>query len=68
MRAVTLWPLTLPTSGEVFVPIVIEIAGSSTVIAGSGRTSSGSAIVSPIVISSIPAIATMSPGPADSAG
>ena len=26
MRAVTLWPLTLPTSGEVFVPIVIVIA------------------------------------------
>ena len=52
MRAVSLWPLTLPTIGLVFVPIVIEIAGSSTVIAGSGRTSSGSAIVSPIVMSS----------------
>ena len=45
----------------VFVPIVIEIAGSSTWICGSGRTSSGSAIVSPIVMSSMPAIATMSP-------
>jgi hypothetical protein len=52
----------------VFVPIVIEMAGSSTVIAGAGRTSSGSAIVSPIVMSSMPAMATMSPGPADSAG
>lgn len=68
MRAVSLWPLTLPISGEVLVPIVIEMAGSSTVIAGSGRTSSGSAIVSPMVMFSKPAIATMSPGPADSAG
>ena len=68
MRAVSLWPLTLPTIGEVFVPIVIEMAGSSTWIAGSGRTSSGSASVSPIVISSMPATATMSPGPALSAG
>ena len=68
MRAVSLCPLTLPTRGEVLVPIVIEMAGSSTVIALSGRTSSGSAIVSPIVMSSNPAIATMSPGPADSAG
>ena len=68
MRAVSLWPLTLPTSGEVLVPIVIEIAGSSTWICGSGRTSSGSAMVSPIVMSSKPAMATMSPGPALSAG
>ena len=68
MRAVSLCPLTLPMRGDVLVPIVIEMAGSSTVIAGSGRTSSGSAIVSPIVMSSMPAIATMSPGPADSAG
>ncbi len=68
MRAVSLWPLTFPTSGEVFVPIVMEIAGSSTWIAGSGRMSSGSAIVSPIVMSSMPAIATMSPAWASSAG
>ena len=34
MRAVSLWPLTLPTSGEVLVPMVIEIAGSSTWIGG----------------------------------
>jgi len=54
--------------GEVLVPIVIEMAGSSTVIAGSGRTSSGSAMVSPIVMFSKPAMATMSPGPASSAG
>ena len=68
MRAVSFAPFTLPASGEVFVPIVIEIAGSSMWIAGSGRTSAGSASVSPIVISGIPATATMSPGPADSAG
>ncbi len=35
---------------------------------GSGRTSSGSASVSPIVMSAKPATATMSPGPALSAG
>ena len=46
------------------MPIVIEIAGSSTVITGSGRGSSGSAIVSPIVTSAMPATATISPGPA----
>ena len=68
MRAVSLWPFTLPMSGLVFVPIVIEIAGSSTVMVGSGRTSSGSARVSPIVMSSKPATATMSPGPAESVG
>ncbi len=64
----TFAPFILPTSGEVLVPIVIEIAGSSTVISGSGRGSSGSARVSPIMISGMPAIAAMSPGPADSAG
>ena len=50
------------------MPIVIEIDGSSIVMTGSGRGSSGSASVSPIVISGMPAIAMMSPGPADSAG
>ena len=68
IRAVTLAPLTRPTSGEVLVPMVIEIAGSSTVISGSGRGSSASARVSPIMISGMPATAMMSPGPADSAG
>ena len=37
--------------GEVLTPIVIDIAGSSTVITGSGCGFSGSASVSPIVIS-----------------
>ncbi len=64
----TFVPLTRPAIGEVLVPMVIEIAGSSTVISGSGRGSSGSARVSPMVISAMPATAMMSPGPACSAG
>ena len=40
-RAVTLVPLTRPTSGEVLVPMVIEIAGSSTWISGSATGFSG---------------------------
>ena len=66
-RAVTLAPGSRPASGEVFTPIVIEMAGSSTVISGSGRGSSTSARVSPIMMSGMPAMATMSPGPAESA-
>ena len=50
------------------MPMVIEIDGSSTVISGSGFGSSGSDRVSPMVMSGMPAMATMSPGPADSAG
>ena len=45
------------------MPIVIERLGSSTTVTGSGRGSSGSAIVSPIVTSGRPASATISPGP-----
>ncbi len=48
--------------------MVIEIAGSSTVISGSGRGSSGSASVSPIMISPMPATAMMSPADALAAG
>ena len=68
IRAVTLLPFSRPTSGEVFTPIVIEIAGSSTVISGSGRGSSTSASVSPIMMSLMPATAMMSPADADAAG
>ena len=50
------------------MPMVMEIAGSSTVIRGSGCGFSGSVRVSPMVMSSIPATATISPGPAESAG
>ena len=66
-RAVSLLP-SVPARGEVLIPSTIESEGSSTVITGSGRGSSGSASVSPIVISSIPATAMISPGPASSAG
>ena len=45
------------------MPMVIDIDGSSTVIRCNGFGSSGSESVSPIVISGIPAIATMSPRP-----
>ncbi len=65
-RAVSLLP-SWPASGEVLIPTTIESDGSSTVITGSGRGSSGSASVSPIVTSGIPATAMISPGPASSA-
>ena len=49
------------------MPIIIDRLGSSTLITGSGRGSSGSVSVSPIATSSMPAIAMISPGPASSA-
>ena len=49
------------------MPIVTEIDGSSTVMTGSGRGSSRSASVSPIVTSACPATAMISPGPASAA-
>ena len=52
-RAVSLEP-SRPASGEVLMPTVTESDGSSTVMTGSGRGSSGSASVSPIVISAMP--------------
>ena len=62
--AVSLSP-SCPDSGEVLMPTVTDSDGSSTVITGSGRGSSGSArSVSPIVISGIPATEMISPGPA----
>ncbi|SIM51853.1 Uncharacterised protein [Mycobacteroides abscessus subsp. abscessus] len=68
IRAVSLCPDTLPASGELLVPMVTEIAGSSTVMRGSACACSGSASVSPIMISDIPATATMSPATASSVG
>ena len=65
-RAVSLSP-SWPASGAVLMPIVTLREGSSTVITGSGRGSSGSASVSPIVTSGMPATAMISPGPASSA-
>ena len=64
-RAVTLVP-SEPDSGEVLMPMVMARLGSSTRMAGSGRGSSGSARVSPMVTSGKPATATISPGPASS--
>ena len=60
-------PPSRPASGEVFWPTVTDSDGSSTVMTGSGRGSSGSASVSPIVTSGRPATAMISPGPASSA-
>ncbi len=65
-RAVTLSP-SRPASGDVLMPIVTDSDGSSTVITGSGRGSSRSASVSPIVTPGSPATAMISPGPASSA-
>ena len=45
------------------MPIVIARLGSSTWITGSGRGSSTSAIVSPMVTSDRPAMAMISPAP-----
>ena len=55
-RAVSFSP-SFPTNGDVLIPIVIEMLGSSIAIAGSGRGSSGSVSVSPMVTSGRPAIA-----------
>ena len=55
---------SVPASGEVLMPMVMDRLGSSTVMTGSGRGSSGSASVSPMVISAMPATAAISPGPA----
>ena len=49
------------------IPIVTESDGSSTVMTGRASGLSGSASVSPIVISGMPATAMISPGPASSA-
>ena len=54
-RAVRFLP-DWPASGEVLMPMVIEIDGSSTWISGSGFGSLGSARVSPMVISGMPAM------------
>ena len=50
------------------MPTVTEIAGSSTVIRGSACAWSGSASVSPIMMSGSPATATISPAIASSVG
>ena len=59
-REVTNFP-SLPANDEVLIEKTIDTVGSSTAMRGRGFGSSASEIVSPIVTSSIPAIATMSP-------
>ncbi len=65
-RAVSFEP-SFPERGEVLMPIVMDRLGSSTWMIGSGLGSSGSASVSPMVTSGMPATAMMSPAPASSA-
>ncbi len=62
-REVTYWP-SRPAIGDVLTPKIIDTVGSSTAIGGSARRCSTSAIVSPIVMSSMPARQTMSPAAA----
>ena len=61
----TYWP-SRPAIGDVLTPKIIDTVGSSTAIGGIGIRFSGSVIVSPIVMSSMPARQTMSPAAADS--
>ncbi|MNI41118.1 hypothetical protein D3C73_953630 [compost metagenome] len=65
LREVTHLP-SLPAKGLLFTRNVICIVGSSIFRTGSASGFCGSAIVSPMLISLIPAIATMSPAPASS--
>ena len=59
-REVTYWP-SRPAIGEVLMPKIIDTVGSSTAIGGIAMRCSGSAIVSPMLMSSMPARQTMSP-------
>ncbi len=63
LREVTYWP-SRPALGDVFTPKIIDTVGSSIAVGGIASRSSGSAIVSPMVMSSIPARHTMSPADA----
>ena len=59
----TNWP-SRPASGEVLTPKTIDTVGSSTAIGGIGCWCSGSAMVSAMLMSSMPARQTMSPAAA----
>ncbi len=63
LREVTCCP-SRPAIGESLTAKTMASVGSSTWMGGSGRGSSGSVTVSPIVTSSMPATATMSPAAA----
>ena len=62
-RDVTYWP-SRPAIGDVLTPKIIDTVGSSIAIGGIAIWCSTSAIVSPIVMSSMPARQTMSPAAA----
>ena len=59
----TYWP-SRPAIGEVLTPKIIDTVGSSIAIGGIAIRCSTSAIVSPMVMSSMPARQTMSPAAA----
>ena len=59
----TYWP-SRPAIGDVLTPKIIDTVGSSTAIGGIATRCSASAIVSPMVMSSMPARQTMSPAAA----
>ena len=63
LREVTCLP-SRPLNGESLTDSTIEIVGSSILMCGSARGFSRSERVSPMLTSSRPAMATMSPGPA----
>jgi hypothetical protein len=60
LREVTYWP-SRPASGELFTDICMAMVGSSMTISGSGAGFSMLVMVSPMVMPSTPAMATMSP-------
>jgi hypothetical protein len=63
LRLVTYLP-SRPANGPSFTLKTIDIVGSSTLMRGSANGAAGSAIVSPMPISSAPAMQTISPAPA----
>ena len=62
-RDVTNWP-SRPDIGDVFTPKIIDTVGSSIAMTGIATRWMTSAIVSPMVMSSMPARQTMSPAAA----
>ncbi len=63
LRLVTYFP-SRPAKGPSLTRKTIDMVGSSTLMRGRGSGCWGSAMVSPMPISSAPAMQTISPGPA----
>ncbi len=63
LRLVTYLP-SLPAKGPSLTLKTIDMVGSSTLMRGRATGFAGSAMVSPMPISSAPAMQTISPGPA----